>query len=41
MRIAIPHVMLYFYSDPNYKLGISSLVMGVNLGFGSLRTLEG
>jgi hypothetical protein len=28
-------------SDLNYQLGISSLVEGVNLGFGSLRTLEG
>ena len=29
------------YSDPNYQLGISSLVGGVKLGFGSLRTQEG
>jgi hypothetical protein len=28
-------------SGPNYQLGVSSLVGRVNLGFGSLRTLEG
>jgi hypothetical protein len=29
------------YSDPNKYIGVSSLVDGVNLGFGSLKTLEG
>ena len=31
---------LLICSDPNYYLSVSSLVRGVNLGFGSLRTLE-
>jgi hypothetical protein len=33
--------MIGYCSDPNYQLGISSLVGGVNLDFRSLRTLYG